>query len=130
MKKYLKKNLAMIIIIGILLVAGSILGIAIYKVANRVEPELIVKDNIVLSYAGSAEEVQIDESVQSIATGAFKGKATIKKSDNGEMKIVPELEICREEIYGGIQAQGNIADFDTVTGPENHFQICQKDAII
>lgn len=91
MKKFLKKNLAMIIIIGILLVAGSILGIAIYKVANRVEPELIVKDNIVLSYAGSAEEVQIDESVQSIATGAFKGKATIKKvvfANNAKIKSI------------------------------------------
>ena len=66
MKKFLKKNLAVIIFIAILLVAGSILGVAIYKVANRVEPEVIIKDNIVLSYAGSAGEVEIVESVESI----------------------------------------------------------------
>ena len=88
MKKFLKKNLAVIIFIAILLVAGSILGVAIYKVANRVEPEVIIKDNIVLSYAGSAEKVEIVESVESIAASAFEGKTSVKKvSFTGNSKL-------------------------------------------
>lgn len=79
MKNFLKKNLAVIIFIGVLLVAGAILGVAIYRVSSKVQPEVVVKNNIVLSYSGSAKEVVIDKEVVSIAAGAFDGKTTIEK---------------------------------------------------
>ena len=79
MKKFLKKNLAMIIFLGILLVAGTILGIAIYRVSSRQEPTIIIKDNIILSYSGSEKEIDIEKTVVSISTSAFEGKSTIEK---------------------------------------------------
>lgn len=79
MKKFLKKNLAMIVFLGILLVAGTILGVAIYRVSSREEPKIIIKDNIILSYSGSDKEVDIEKSVVSISTSAFEGKTTIEK---------------------------------------------------
>lgn len=79
MKNFLKKNLAIIIFIGVLLIAGAILGIAIYRVSSQKEPEIIVKDNIVLKYVGSSKEVVIDENVTAISVGAFESKSTIQK---------------------------------------------------
>lgn len=84
MKNFLKKNLAVIIFIGILLVAGVILGVAIYRVSNKEEPTIIIKDNIILSYAGTEKEVTIDKNVVSIGTGAFDGKTSIEKVNFAE----------------------------------------------
>lgn len=91
MKNFLKKNLTVIIFIGILLVAGTILGVAIYKVSNKEEPTVIIKDNIILTYSGNEKEVSIDKSVVAIGTGAFDGKTIIEKinfSEDGNLTAI------------------------------------------
>lgn len=79
MKNFLKKNLAVIIIIGVLLVAGTILGVAIYKVSTQKEPEIIVKDNVILAYGGTGSEIVVEENITAIGVAAFEGKSSIQK---------------------------------------------------
>ena len=91
MKNFLKKNLGIIIILGILLVVGSVLGIAIYRVYNKVEPEIIITDDILVDYRGSKETVEIEENVYSIATRAFEKNTKLTKltfSGNSKLQSI------------------------------------------
>lgn len=78
MKKFLKKNLAVIIFIGILLVVAGGLAAAIIHVSNQKEPEIDIENNIVNEYLGSAKQVAIPSNITTIADSAFNNKTTIQ----------------------------------------------------
>ena len=91
MKNFLKKNLGVIIVLGILLLVGSVLGIAIYRVYNQVEPEVIITDNILVDYRGNKENVEVEESVISLATRSFEKNTKLKKitfAGNSKLKSI------------------------------------------
>lgn len=91
MKKFLKKNLSLIIIIGILLLISSILGIVIYRVYNQKAPEIIITEDILVEYRGTKNHVSVDDNIVSIGTRAFEENLKMTKisfGNNSELKVI------------------------------------------
>lgn len=91
MKRFLKKNMSMIIILAVLVLGLIVLGSAIYVTSNQKEPEIVVKDNILIEYRGSASNVTIDSDVKVIGTRAFEENIKLTKlsfSENSKVKNI------------------------------------------
>lgn len=91
MKKFFKNNLSMIIIVAVLLLVVSILGAAIYITSNQKEPEIIIKDNILVEYRGSSNHVEVESDITIISTRAFEEKISLTKvsfQENSKVKSI------------------------------------------
>lgn len=91
MKRFLKKNLSMIIIFAVLILGVAILGVAIYITYNQEEPKIIIKDNMLIEYRGSDSNVTIENDITVIGTRAFEENTKLTKvsfNENSKIKSI------------------------------------------